>query len=382
VPDQVADLREALEAALQANPDDLAAHSALADYLQEQGDPHGEFIAVQLALEDARTPVAVRSKLEEREQLLLDAHYRKWTATLLPAEVAANEDVDVVVTFRRGQPWGLALESWDYEEEASRAIHCLAGAPEVGWVRQLRIVQEPDSGSLGAFARAAFAPFLRRLHVGGHDNQTKAVGSGVAAVVTVCAALEELTVHAHIGPEEATRLFAAPMRALRGLAVCCAQHYPLDRLAKNATLTRLRTLKLFLHRREGNEDAYLTADGLRLLGASKHLTALTDLTFKLWAGGDAAADALIKTGLLFRLERLDLSCGSLTDVGAEKIARALKSNAHRLRSLELTTNAVTPTGAEAIRLIGVAVECKRSHDPDSMDYLASEGDEEWTPIYH
>jgi hypothetical protein len=294
--------------------------------------------------------------------------------------VAANEDVEVVVTFRRGQPWGLALESWDYEEEASRAIWCLARAPEVGWVRELRIVQEPDASSLGAFAGAAFAPFLRRLHVGAAEDRTKALGAGVAGVVTACAALEELAVHAHIGAEEAARLFAAPMRALRELAVCCAQHYPLDRLAKNATLTRLRTVKLFPHQREEDNDAYLTADGLRLLGASKHLTALTDLTFKLWAGGDAAGDALVQTGLLFRLERLDLACGDLTDVGAEKIARALKSHAHRLRFLNLTANAVTPAGAEAIRSAGVAVECKGYHAPDSTEYLASEGDDEWTPV--
>jgi hypothetical protein len=302
-------------------------------------------------------------------------------ATALPAAVAANADVDVSVTFRRGQLWGLALESWDYEEEGAQAVYCLVRAPEVGWVRELRIVQEPASDSLGRFAGAVFAPFLRRLHLGGDEDRTKAVGTGVAGLVTACAGLEELAVHAHIGAEEVVRLFAAPMRALRELAVCCAQRYPLDRLAKNATLTRLRTVKLFPHRREGNDDAYLTADGLRLLGASKHLTALADLTFKLWTGGDAAADALVKTGLLFRLERLDLSGGNLTDAGAEKIARALKSNAHRLRFLDLTANAVTPAGAQAVRSAGVAVECKGSHDPDSTEYLASEGDDEWTPAF-
>jgi uncharacterized protein (TIGR02996 family) len=380
-PDQAAgSLREALEAAIRADPEDLVAHSALADYLQEQGDPRGEFIAVQLALEDPRTPAAQRSKLEQREKQLLAAHQRAWTATALPAGVTANEDVDVTVTFRRGQLWGLALESWDYEEEGEQAVYCLAAAPEVGWVRELRIVQEPTSHSLGRLAGAAFAPFLRRLHVGGAENQTKAVGSGVAHLVTTCAALEELAVHAHIGAEEAIRLFAAPMRALRDLAVCCAQHYPLDRLAKNATLTRLRTIKLFPHRLEGTDAAYLNADGLRLLGASKHLTALADLTFKLWSGADAAADALVKTELLFRLERLDLSCGNLTDVGAEKIARALKSHAHRLRFLDLTANAFTPAGAQAIRSAGVEVECKGYHAPNSTEYLASEGDDEWTPV--
>src|SRR5436190_22265883 len=43
--------RRALEQALAEDPDDLAAHSAYADLLVELGDPRGEFIQVQLALE-------------------------------------------------------------------------------------------------------------------------------------------------------------------------------------------------------------------------------------------------------------------------------------------------------------------------------------------
>jgi hypothetical protein len=201
----------------------------------------------------------------------------------------------------------------------------------------------------------------------------------VAGLVTACVRLQVLAVHAHISANEAAGLFAAPMRNLLDLAVCCAQHCPLDRLAKNSTLTSLRTLALFPHRREESDPAYLDANGLKTLGASKHLTGLAKLTFKLLAGGDAAADALVKTGLLFRLERLDLSCGNLTDAGAQKIARALKSNKHRLRFLDVSKNAVTPDGAAAIRSAGVTVECEGYHDPDSTEYLASEGDDEWTP---
>src|SRR5437870_4588525 len=37
-------MREALESALVANPDDLANHMAYADWLSDQGDPSGEFI--------------------------------------------------------------------------------------------------------------------------------------------------------------------------------------------------------------------------------------------------------------------------------------------------------------------------------------------------
>src|SRR6516165_4891056 len=53
-------MREALEEALAANPDELASHMAYADYLGEQGDPRGEYIRTQLALEDESKPAAER----------------------------------------------------------------------------------------------------------------------------------------------------------------------------------------------------------------------------------------------------------------------------------------------------------------------------------
>src|SRR4051812_45719564 len=66
--------REALEAAVRANPDDRAAHAALADYLIEQGDPRGEFIQVQLALEDESLSAARRKELKAHEKALLKRH--------------------------------------------------------------------------------------------------------------------------------------------------------------------------------------------------------------------------------------------------------------------------------------------------------------------
>src|SRR5947209_4016867 len=70
--------REVLEAALVADPDDVATHRAYADLLTEEGDPRGELIAVQLALEDSARPPEERKRLRHREQNLLAAHGRDW----------------------------------------------------------------------------------------------------------------------------------------------------------------------------------------------------------------------------------------------------------------------------------------------------------------
>src|SRR5215475_222967 len=76
------DLRAALEAALADDPDDLATHAAYADYLMEQGDPRGEFIQVQLSLEDPTRPAKERRRLQQREAELLAQHGRQWLGDL------------------------------------------------------------------------------------------------------------------------------------------------------------------------------------------------------------------------------------------------------------------------------------------------------------
>src|SRR5205823_9693190 len=71
-------LRQVLEEALVDNPDDLAAHMALADWLSEQADPtaraRGEFIQVQLALEEPSRPAEERQRLRRWEAELLRRH--------------------------------------------------------------------------------------------------------------------------------------------------------------------------------------------------------------------------------------------------------------------------------------------------------------------
>ncbi len=64
-------MREAFEKAILENPDDLAGYAAYADWLAEQGDPRGEFMQVQLALEDEGRPAKERKRLQKREQELL-----------------------------------------------------------------------------------------------------------------------------------------------------------------------------------------------------------------------------------------------------------------------------------------------------------------------
>src|SRR3954452_23543247 len=77
-------LRQALEDALAADPDDRAAHMAYADLLSEQGDPRGEYIQTQLALENPGLPEEARRCLRQREEELFATHGRGWLGGLAP----------------------------------------------------------------------------------------------------------------------------------------------------------------------------------------------------------------------------------------------------------------------------------------------------------
>src|SRR5205823_4472426 len=81
-------LREAFEEALVAEPDNRGHHAAYADWLSEQDSgsdrARGEFIAVQMRLEDDSLPKKEREQLREREADLLEAHQREWLGGLAP----------------------------------------------------------------------------------------------------------------------------------------------------------------------------------------------------------------------------------------------------------------------------------------------------------
>lgn len=75
--------REALEAALAAEPENVALHSAYADLLIEEGDPRGEFIRLDLALDDEALKDQEREELKRRAEKILAEHERNWLGELI-----------------------------------------------------------------------------------------------------------------------------------------------------------------------------------------------------------------------------------------------------------------------------------------------------------
>lgn len=74
-----------------SNVDDLDSRMVYADWLDEQGDPRGEFIRVQCELH-TRTDLSIadRAALTRREQTLLARHFSEWAAPLLSAGLSKD----------------------------------------------------------------------------------------------------------------------------------------------------------------------------------------------------------------------------------------------------------------------------------------------------
>src|SRR5262245_57068898 len=297
-----ASLRESLEAALVEEPDDLAHHMAYADYLTEQGDPLGDFVRVQLALEDETKKPAERKKFQQQEKALLGKHAKTWLGELATYR-DYEETVDLLQRgaslFRRG--WLDRLSLGRLTVEYART---LARAPQTHLLRALEIASVEWGGSeaalmpdevraVGEHATALdllpASPHLgnvHQLHIGRLSDQddyqrwegsSSGTGPAVTKLVARMPGLQELRVWSRA--VDLDKLFALPLRELRVLQVYhMNQRHPLEKLAKNATLGKLTHLQFHPHYHEeysegddfNPEDAYITRKGLRAVVGSPH----------------------------------------------------------------------------------------------------------------
>src|SRR5262245_50567842 len=132
---------DAFVQAILDDPDDDSLRLIYADWLEERGDPRGEFIRVQYALADLDIHDPRRPSLEARERTLLRDNGANW-AGLLPRLVDH-------FTFRRGFVDEVTLGMRAFLEEIG---------PELSSLAPVRIVRL--SGGTGSISSLANAPHL------------------------------------------------------------------------------------------------------------------------------------------------------------------------------------------------------------------------------
>jgi uncharacterized protein (TIGR02996 family) len=362
---------EVLERAILDDPNDIAGHAAYADWLTEQGDPRGEFIHVQLALEDPSRSPDERKEFKKREAALLKKHGAQWRgdwAALTDQSgpsgrgQLAFDRADLDRFFERGILASVALDQVN-----SACATAFVRSPQTRLVRELRIggwaYEEGAGGEEPARNIMASWPYFKNLRVfqlgwTSDENygdfchfQCHLRGDRITEYVERMPRLEELYLFADSVPTG--RIFQlATLGHLRIMQIYHCWEYPLELLAANPAFANL-THVLFHPKAEGawtNEPApYLHFEGIRALLHSKHLTKLTHLRLRLTDMGDAGCEEIVRSGILKRLRILDLRHGLISDDGARILAGC--PDLKNLQSLDVSRNQLTDAGIGLLKNI-------------------------------
>jgi len=384
---------EAFEKAIQNNPRDLAGVAAYADYLAEHDDPRGEFMQTQIALESESLPKAERKNLHNREVELLGEHEAEWVgdwATHPDVGQATDEWVApkgwVPYRFTRG-----LLSSVELGGLTVDVARKVVKAPQLRFVTELTVhdiayeeeyedgpdLKESDGEEPSQYILVRW-PQLRHLRVfrfGGCDPEdydsdwcpyrSHTPGILIADFAKQMPHVEELHIMAHFR-EEAERLVSLRMPELKVLLLYHGWNYPLDKLAKNASLTNLRELRCHPHALEGGDEPYIRLPHLRAVCRSKFLTSFTHLQLRLANFGDKGIDEIVSSGILKRLKVLDLRHGTVTDEGAKALAAC--PDVKNLGHLDLSWNRLTAVGVKALTATKVKATLNRQQRVDGDDW--------------
>ena len=294
--------RAALELALAANPDDFATHAAYADLLTEQGDPRGDYIRLQLALEDRHQPVERLRAMEQEAFELRQRHEAEWLGPLYThvnpgagfSRPGVNINVleaNVQVTYRRG--WLCEVRVRNLSSEVENAlVECPIG--------RLGSELSIEGGMLVTRRLLEAFPNLTRLSCD--------IPQGQPQTVTVAASLSWFHPVTDRGP---LQLDDVPL---------------MDLLLPFSPLPNLRYL-----------------------------------TFRTQACGDVGVQRLIVAGLLDQLRGLDLCNCLITDDGAQ--ALAAHPAVPKLEYLHLDGNLISPIGIDALAAVGVVISQRQRLGP-------------------
>ncbi len=295
---------EAFLQRIRAYPDDDTPRLIFADWLDEEGDPRGRFIRVQLALADLDEDAPARRALLVEEQALLGAHREAWEAPL--RKLAGG------FVFRRGFVDELNVEAKKFVRQAHEIF---TASP----VQHVHLLDVGDS-----LTEVLQSPYLSRLSAVTIHGQH--IGESLARAVARSehvAALKRLTLTRNRLGDDAV-----------------------SELAHSPNLANLEVLDLC-----ENE---IGEAGARALAASQHLGKLRRLELRGNRLGPSGAVALACSERLGSLQRLGLAGN---EVGLPRLASLPGAhNLLRVPVLDLAGNGLNAAAAQAILFRPVGAE--------------------------
>lgn len=346
----------ALEAAIASHPDDERNYLVYADWLQSKGDLRGELISVQASIASASTPALI-----EEEQRLI--------AELEPA-MLSGLGRDTRPEWRLGYLAGVRVDG-DDDVTAAERIETLSKLPWAVVLRKLTVGvatlgDENDYANvIEVLAKQGLLPHLRDLFIGDFSSDESEIS------------------WSHMGPVH--QLYGA-RRSLEALTLRCGD-FDLGKIAlpslkrfriETGGLTRANLRSILEAEWPGLEALTIwfgdanygaecdPADLDSLLAGRLALPRLTTLGLGNAEFTDDLIPLLAASPLLPRLERLDLTMGTLSDAGAEALA-SHKAAFRHLKQLDLRHNCLSEDGQELVRALGPFVVADEQDDYRSDD---------------
>jgi len=324
--------------AISENPEDDVTRLVYADWLDEQGDPRGEFIRVECELGTLEEDTPRHKKLAQRKWELLEEYGKEWKGLfgklgieshfhrgfIASAEMSAKQFLEHGEKLLEKEPLTrLELKPFDRRTRQDQ-FKKLATCPLLARLRELTLSNnEINDREIVFLANSRYLTNLRTLWLFGNSvgpeglkaiarsphlanltslglaqNPLRAAGAAALAASTTMRHLEDLDLrHAWIGD--------AGIEALAGSQV----------------VANLKSLSV-----SGGDfnnapaDSAISARGIAVLAKSPQFSKLESLGLRGNRIGDAGAIALAKSHSLKHLKQLDLDNCGITHVGAAALA--------------------------------------------------------------
>ncbi len=350
-----------LERTIDAAPDDPSGYVVYSDWLLDRGDPLGDFALASRGCDEART---------ESERMLacvawaaqLHEHAGRWLGPF-----AAHLGRRSAATWRHGFVRDLLFDlgySWRDDLDTGGLLASTLALPMMRFVRSLEIGDIPAGDNEMHYDDVVAAllelelPCLRALAIGPNEYQlswTHLDASGLAAHFPRLESLElgggDITIGSLDLPE--LRRFA-----IRTGSLVCAN---LDELGR-ARWPMLEDLEIWFGSSEYGADEFSGADLAALLGG-RGMPNLRRLGLMNAEFTDELCALLVGAPIVADLVELDLSMGTMSDVGAARLAGAASQLAHLAR-ISIADNCVSEAACDELRRLLPSVEVGRQKDAE------------------
>jgi uncharacterized protein (TIGR02996 family) len=367
----------ALEEAIEKAPDNLEAYLVYGDWLQSQGDPRGELIALQCAAHQAEGEEATKLK---RQAVALVRKYKEYLlGPLANLEKVENEEFEVEWQFGFIKSARLARGDFDSEFDVAEAVKQLFALPSARFLRELTfgMADFEENGYdtvIDALAEVR-CPTLEKLFIGDFEypDDTEISWTHLGNIEPLYKALPNLrSLKLRGGSLELGKAVNLP--ELREFTVESGglPEGAVEAIAKSHW-PKLERLEVWFGAE--NYGAGGEVDDIQPLLKGKNLPKLKHLGLCNAEFTNELCQVLHQSKILEQLETLDLSMGTMTDEGAAALAANAAAYKH-LKHLDVTRNMLSDEGAKQVAKLceSVARGNQRrgygNEDDDNYRYVA------------